>query len=174
MKDDNISKFEVINFDEIKESINNEYQLVVDDLEDRFTEKERLIKKNIENCKSNEDSFKKLVDENKDLLDELIKDIEKKCNRFDAFLTKNNKYVIDNLNLKELEEDKKNFEENMSQFEKANMENNTDTINEFITEKSFLFFFKVFDKQNTLSKYKNKVNNFFNNKDNILSIIEKK
>ena len=99
--------------------------------------------------------------------------MKKKCNRFDAFLTKKNQNVIDNLNLKELEEDKKNFEENMSQFEKANMENNTDTISEFITEKSFLFFFKVFDKKNTLTKYKNKVTNFFNNKDNILSIIEK-
>ena len=152
MKDDILSKFEVLNFEEIKKSINKEYQEVSDYLEEKYKEKQIIINQNISKCKENENSFNKLVNDNKGILDHLIRSIEKRFNRFDSFLRKNNPKVIDNLNLKESEEDKKNFEKNMSQFEKAKMENISEKPNEFIMQKKFLFIWKVFDYKETFKK----------------------
>ena len=176
MKDDNISQLEISKIkelkEEIKKSIENKFEKIINDLEQKYKEDKSSIYENIRNYKGDESSFNKLVNKNKDIFKLLIQYIKNKLNKFDYFLTERNQKIIDSLKLKELEEDKKAFEKNMLLFEKVNMEGISEKPNEFITQKKFFFYWKIFDKDKTLQKYKTSVDNFFNNKDNILSIIK--
>lgn len=109
MSDDNIDKFKQLNEKEILSEIEAKYCSTKNDIEDLFNVKKNKIFREINNCYG-ESGFINLVNNHKYLLDELKDYVERLSKDFERFLKKKNDEIINKLNLKELEEEKKNLE----------------------------------------------------------------
>ena len=181
MRNDNINKFkDSFNKDDIIYEINKEYKRLKYLIECEFEEKETSINYNINNCGNKEYEFRNLVEQNKIQINALRKKITINCEDFKVFLEEKNNKIIKNLDLKDLEEDKRKFEENMKKFENANMKNISGKSEDFIIRIKgwwlWLFIFGKkkgeYDYEKTKKNYIIQINSFFSEKENILNNIE--
>ena len=128
-----------------------------------------------------------MISENSVIITELINKVKMKSKRFDENLKEQNDIITQSLNLKELEQEKSNFRENMSKFEELNISNSVSsssdsyvsTYQETWTE-GFWFWKEtkskqVYDHSKTTDNYKSKLNTFFTQtKKDSLDNLEKK
>ena len=129
------------------------------------------------NDKELKERFSKLVNKNKETIDNLITNVNNIKSEYDKYLIEKNTEIINKLDLQELQKEKDEFKNNMSKFESANVSNISCDVNQYNREgeKPFFFFWKskYYDINETINKYDESITNFFKSKEGILEVIDK-
>lgn len=114
LKDENVDKFKEVekNKDSIKQDIENKALYLIDEIEKRFQDCQKKVENNI-NSIYDEYSFDRKVQENKEIIDNLVNEVNEKYLGFEKDLKKIYKDIINVLNLEQLEDAKENFKKQM-------------------------------------------------------------
>jgi len=167
IRGDTNSEFKNINIKEVIYEITTRYENYKNDIENEFKNKKAMVDKNIERDFSKK-NFSNLVKENNKLIADLKEYVDTKCKAFSDFIKHENQKIIDNLNLKSLEEEKTKFLENMKKFKGEKMGESNDTSDVYYKTGSFLFF-SWFDSGASKQCYQDAIDQYFSeNRDNIL------
>jgi len=183
MKNENIDQFKNIDRNQIYEQLKREASHVKDNIITNYSNKKAIIDDKIRSLdksgsdKEKKNHFNNLVDQNKEIIDNLITDINKIKSNFDKYLTEKNEELINKLNLNDLQKEKEEFKNNMKKFETMSLSNISSRSDDYnvTVESKFLFFFtsKSYDINKTIEKYQNSIDSFFNGKDAYLEVIDK-
>jgi hypothetical protein len=138
----NSSEFDKINKEEIINIIQDESNTFKKKIKKLFREKRTEITKKIEDCQDDQEQFKSLFGYIKGNCDSMITYINEDCQNFDKFLKKTYDNYINKLNLEEMEKSKKEFEENMKNFNNVRLDGISQDSSDYISfDYKILFFF---------------------------------
>jgi hypothetical protein len=184
MSDDNIDKFKQLNKDQILKNLNDKEEETINNIKKLFRKKKNRIFELIERCQSNQYSFKKMVEDNNYYFEDLKEEVQEESKSFGKFLKKENKKIIEQLNLEELENKKKDFEKEMQKIRGLTISESVNSSSssyvqthisyheESYKKRVFLWFKKtcyrtvsetVYEHDNTIKKYKETIEYFFRN-----------
>jgi gas vesicle protein len=187
MSDDNIDKFKQLNKDQILKNLNDKEEETINNIKELFKKKKKRIFEIIKSCPSNQYSFQTMIENNNIYFEDLKDDVKKESKSFGQFLKKENKKIIEQLNLEELENKKKDFEKEMQKIRGLTISENVNSSSssyvqthisyheESYQKRVFLFFKKtyyrtvsetVYEHDNTIKKYKETIEYFFRNAEN--------
>jgi len=124
LKDENVVKVKKAEKEKepLKEKIDEVGFSKTSEIKEKFNKCKEIIKNNVDSI-YDESSFYTKVDENKKLLDELVSEINNISSEFDTFLKQKYDEIINELELEQLEKDKKEFKEKMEGLNKINIQN---------------------------------------------------
>ena len=170
VNNENISAFKEINKDEIINKINSRKFLHQEEINNEFEYLKETFENNISNCSNSKSSFESMLKENNTIFDESINNIIKICNNFDNFLKKEYHKYLGKLNLKEMEESKQEFENNINNFKKTKIKNSSRDASSYISHDTvttrlwYTFWIskntkEVYDHKKTIKKYRKDINN---------------
>jgi hypothetical protein len=165
VNNENISAFKEINKDEIINKINYLKSSTEDEIKDEFQYLEKKFESNISNCSNSKESFENMLKENNTIFEESIYKIIEECNNFDNDLKKEYLNYLGKLNLKEMEDSKREFEKNINNFKKIKIKNSSRDASSYISHEQVitrhwytLWLSKdtkeVYDHNKTINKYR--------------------
>ena len=121
LKDGNIDKFKKVQNEPNEEDIEKQALNTINEINDKFNKCEDLVNSKI-NSIYDEYSFNQIVNENISILDEFINEINNLLSEFDFFLKNKYDKIINELELEQLENDKKEFKEKMEKLNQVNIQ----------------------------------------------------
>ena len=171
INNENISSFKNIKKEEIINKIRDKKNMIEEKIENEFRHTKNTIYNTIIMCKE-ESQFIDMVQNHQNLFDEFISIVNKLCNNLDSFLKEEYHNYIKELNLEEMEKNKREFEENMENFNNARLNKMYKSSSSYTSYDIKYFrrwywpFTKVSSKkynhEKTISNYKRAMNSFLN------------
>ncbi len=124
LKDENVVKVKKAEKEKepLKEKIDEEGFSKINEIKENFNKCQQLIKSNVDSI-YDEYSFNIMVEKNKGLIDELVSGTNNISWEFDNYLKQKYDEIINELELEQLEKDKKEFKEKMEGLNKINIQN---------------------------------------------------
>ena len=122
MNDENLENFQKIDEDELFNEINKEADKKIHEIEKLIKTTKKMAEINIKKSR-NEDEFRKNVEENDELFDDLIEELNDLCNEQKNYLKQKNNYIILGiLKLKEYQKKKGRVRQKNKRFQKCHYE----------------------------------------------------